>query len=236
MLKNKIALSIVGTAAILVLTSSFVAADDNKSSGDKNNSENHNTANRMMVQINPAGRAQLSGTLAAVQTSSFTINSWGGVWTVNVSPDTKLGRRFGGKSSLSEFAAGDSVMINGAVNQSAAWTVDAKNVQNLSIQTRNANFYGTLSNLNGNSFSLATKERGSVNVTLNADAKILVNGKTGGATDLANGMNAIVNGVWDRTQSTVSANRVNARTPRVKPKPQENEGQDNHNASSTKEH
>ncbi len=166
-----------------------------------------------MVNINPAGRTNLRGTLDSVGSNSLTVKSWGGNWTVNLVSTTKLVRRFGGSSSLSEFQKGDVVEVQGRAETNAVWTINAEGVKDFSIQMKGANFSGTISNLSGGSFSLATKERGTVQVTFKADARVMVNGKAGVAADLANGMQAMVSGVWDRKQSTVLAEKVQAKTP-----------------------
>lgn len=215
MFKHKIVMGVVGsvlTLGMMTLLSTFVSAETTST----------NTAStisvpqvKMLVQINAAGHAQLNGSVAAIQDNSFTVNSWGGVWTVNTG-SAKLLRRFGGSSMLSEFAAGDFVMVTGKVNQSP-WTIDASIVRNVSIQARNAAFSGTVSNVNGNSFAFTTKARGNVNVTLNTDAKIVVNGQSGSVSGIANSMIGTISGVWDRSRSTVLASKVNLRTPKVRP-------------------
>lgn len=218
MKNSKLLLTLVSLASAATLMANVAAADNNGNSGDQGQGKDHTAAvSTMTVSINGNGRAMVRGTLDAINSNSLTLKSWGGEWTANLSSDTKLTRRFSGASSLSEFKTGDWVQVSGTANPNAAWTVTANAVRDLSIQTRNASFFGTVSNLSGGSFTLTTKNRGDVQVTVNSDAKITVDGKTGAAvSDLKNGMTGSVSGVWDRTQSTVLASRVNMKTPGVK--------------------
>lgn len=220
MFKNKktiIALTLL-SGMVLGLASFAGAETTAGTTGDSSN------AHPMTLTVSASGRAMLRGTLKSVGTASITVTSWGGDWVVNIGSDAKLTRRFGGASNLSELQAGDNVQVNGSINQSAAWTVDAKTVKDNSIQARNADFTGTISGLSGSAFALATQSRGNVNVTVNSDAKITVNGATSTVAGLQNSMRVQVKGVWDRNQSTVMASRVVARTPKAP------------NASSTKDH
>ncbi len=207
---KKTILVVAGSMIALSLLTSLVSAQTSSST-----MTGTTPSVKMMVQINASGHATVSGAVAAVQNTSFTVTSWGGVWTINLGSSAKIVRRFGGTSNLSEFAPGDYVTITGTANQSASWTIDADTVRNMSIQTRNAYFSGTISNLNGTTFTLTTQARGNIAVTVPSDAKVMVNGQTSSASSLMNGMTAVVSGVWDRNQSTVSATNVKARTPKT---------------------
>ncbi len=216
MSKSKFVLAAAGTVATAALLASFAVSALADQNNDNSQGKKDNTPiAKMMVQFNSNGKGQLSGTVAAMQSGSFTLNSWGGVWNINVASSTKIIRRFGGTSNLPEFAVGDAVLVSGTVSTTTSWAVNAAKVQNMSIQTRNASFNGTISNLSGSSFTLTTKSRGGVKVTVNTDARVMVNDKTGAVSDLANGMTATISGVWDRTQSTVMASKVVARTPKT---------------------
>ncbi len=168
---------------------------------------------RQKLEINPSGHVSLVGTLKSVATSSLVVTTWGGDWTVNTG-SAKMIRRSGGSSALSEMRAGDEIRLNGKINASSSFTIDATVLRNQSIQAKNAEFSGTVSNLNSasSSFTLSTRKRGDVKVVVNSDARILVNGTSSQISALANGMFAEVRGIWDRSQSDVQASRVIART------------------------
>ena len=211
MFKNKrTAIALIAAGVLVLALASFAGAET--SSSTANSASN---VHRMALTVSASGKVMLRGTLQSVGTNSIVVTSWGGSWTVNIGSDAKLVRRFGGASSLSEFQAGDDIQVNGAISRAAAWTVDAKIVKDNSIQARNADFTGTISGLNGSAFTLTTPRRGDIKVTVNADAKITVNGKAATVSDLANGQRVRVKGVWDRTQSTVAASNASVYTPKA---------------------
>jgi len=80
----------------------------------------------MIVEIGPAGKTILRGTVKTVDANSLTVASWGGDWTINISSDTKVVP----ETDLSKFKAGDFVGVQGSVNKGAAWTVNARLVRN----------------------------------------------------------------------------------------------------------
>ncbi len=165
---------------------------------------------KQMVNINASGEAMLAGTLKSISADSLVVSSWGGDWTILMSSTTKLLRRFDGKASLSEFAVGDAVQVKGKVSTTSMWAVNARAVQDNSIQTRNASFSGTISNLNTSTwaFMLTTQKRGVLQVTVNADAKIKIGDSTGSVNDLMNGLMVSVSGVWNTQQSMLMASKV----------------------------
>ena len=166
------------------------------------------TAMKQELTINNAGTSMLTGTLKSMSPTSFTVTSWGGDWMINVPATTKLMRKYSGTSSMAEFTVGDMVQVKGKVDAAAPWTIDAQTVQDNSIQTLNASFSGTVSNLNGSTLTLTTKSRGVVQVTLNTGVKIMMSGKTGMMSDIANGTMIGVSGVWNTQKSMLWASKV----------------------------
>jgi hypothetical protein len=173
--------------------------------------ENASVATSTMgVSINKAGHATLVGTLASVSGSMLTINSWGGAWTINTA-NAKLIRRFGAASSVAEFQVGDLITVNGEIS-TGAWTISAKEVRDESIQAKNANPTGLISNLNtaGGTFTLTTKAGKAYAITTSSTTSIRLNSKSGAATltDLSNGLTAQVWGVMDTNQTSIAATRI----------------------------
>ncbi len=170
------------------------------------------------VHIERNGEIKLVGTLTAVSSSTLSVQSWGGIWTVDAS-NVKVVRRFKGESNVSELQVGDQVMIQGQASATGL-TVTARMIHDESIQKRNGEFTGKISDLTAGAnasstatFTLTTEKRGAVKVTLTADTKLMINGSLASTTaGLANGMYASVSGIWDRTNSTVIATSVNAKT------------------------
>ena len=206
---------LIGSASVCgaLMLASSVAADDQTQPAPQQPAVH---MPGQTLSISASGRATLGGTIDSLGTNSLTVKSWGGDWTISISSSTKLLRRYDGSSSLSEFHQGDTVNVNGMADASAAWTIDATKVQDLSIQTRNATFTGTISNVSGSSFDLASKNRGTQHVTVNSDATITIDGQSGVISGLQNSMTVEVSGVWNSTQSTIAASKVTARTPGVR--------------------
>lgn len=82
---------------------------------------------KMVLEIGPAGRALLRGTVSSVGTNSLIVKSWGGDWIINVSSSTALAPR---AADMTQFAVGDFVGVNGVASTAAAWTIDATLVKN----------------------------------------------------------------------------------------------------------
>ena len=160
----------------------------------------------MMISVSTHGSMKLEGTLASVSGTTLTINSWGGVWTVDAS-GAKLLRRFGGAASVSEFKQGDAMIVLGTAQQSG-WAVTAKSVRDMSIQERNVRPIGTVSGLSGTGFTLTTAAGKSYQVSAEASTTIVMSGKSGSWANLANGVRVEVWGVLDRLEQTLSATRI----------------------------
>ncbi len=76
----------------------------------------------MVLQVGPAGKALLRGTVSSASASSVTIKSWGGDWTVNVGTTANVLPQ---GTAVSDFKVGDFVGVQGTIDSSASWTVDA---------------------------------------------------------------------------------------------------------------
>ncbi|MHB8660404.1 MAG: DUF5666 domain-containing protein [Minisyncoccota bacterium] len=145
--------------------------------------------NQMVLQVGPKGHILLRGTIDSVSASSITVKSWGGDWTVNVSSSAQVMPQ---GAALSSFQQGDFVGVQGTVDQSASWTVDAtlvrdwtarqalnqerqQNVQSVRevMQGAPRTVQGTVSSLSGESFTLTTASNTAYAVSLTSTAKIL---------------------------------------------------------------
>lgn len=98
--------------------------------------------------------AKLQGTIESIEASSFTLKSSGGLYTVLIDDKTNLVRRFGAKSSLSEFSIGDTVNVVGKWTDEDKKTLKATLVRDFSIQKKNAAFIGTITAIYEDSFSI----------------------------------------------------------------------------------
>jgi hypothetical protein len=81
----------------------------------------------MVLQIGEKGNVLLRGTVSATTANTVTVKSWGGDWTVNIIATTQLMPGTG-------MTVGDFVGVQGMINSSAAWTIDAKLVRDWSVR------------------------------------------------------------------------------------------------------
>lgn len=133
----------------------------------------------------------LRGTIVSVSSGSVTVKSWGGNWTVNVPSSAQV---LPDGVALSSFQAGDFVGVQGTVDSSSNWTVDATLVRdwtarqalNQQIKTNIQQAQttmsggprvtqGTLSNLDATAqtFTLTTSAGTAYTVTLGSGAEIV---------------------------------------------------------------
>ena len=76
----------------------------------------------MVLQVNKNGNVLLRGTVSSVSSSSVTVKSWGGDWIINVSSSAKVLPQ---GAAVSSFQTGDFVGVQGTVDSSASWTINA---------------------------------------------------------------------------------------------------------------
>lgn len=163
------------------------------------------------VKIEQNGNVKLGGTIASISGNTLTINSWGGVWTVDAA-NAKFTRKAGGVSSLTEMKVGDRVMVAGSM-QATGLALTAKIVHNESIHAIASNKVGTVSNLNSGAgtFTLTTREGTALQVTTNTNTKFWVGTSTSTIASLA-GISATttvrVDGVINKDAGTVLASKV----------------------------
>ncbi|MBU6323422.1 MAG: hypothetical protein KGI41_03490 [Patescibacteria group bacterium] len=179
-------------------------------------------AQPVVLQVNKSGGVLLRGTVSSVASDSVTVKSWGGDWTVNVSSAASVLPR---GAALSSFQAGDFVGVQGTVNGSAGWTVDATlirdwtarqalnqqiktNVQ--AVHTTMANgprtIQGTLSALDAaaQTFTLTNSTGTAYSVSLASGAKLLA--QNWATLDFSK----VQNGDTVRVYGTVSSSAITA--------------------------
>lgn len=156
------------------------------------------------------GRAAIgTGTLTAIggttAPTTLTVTKNGTTYTINITANTQLRRRFWGKATLSEFTVGDMVTIIGQWTDSAHTTVNAVLVRDLSIQKRFGVFIGTVSSLTGTGWVMSTLSRGNQTVTVSTTTK-LVNrkGQTISQADVKVNDRVRVRGLWDSKANTIT--------------------------------
>lgn len=170
----------------------------------------------MKVEIGPQGRTLLRGTIKTVSTGSLTVTSWGGDWMVNISSSANVM-----PSDMTQFKVGDFVGVQGMINKTSVWTVDAmlvrdwtlkqaeqtnkQEIKDLMQSVSPRNWQGTASNVNASSNSLTLTIDGTAySVALATNAKI-VNEKFATVA-----FSAIQNGDTARVWATLSGTTLTA--------------------------
>lgn len=147
------------------------------------------------------------GILETISTNTLSVNGFQGKnITVNVTPDTKLRRRFGTSAALSEFSVGDNLFIVGKWTDQTKNTLNAKNIRDLSIQKIKGTFFGSVQSIDTaqNKLVVSTAHRGNQTVSLTSATKIQNRkGEVMGLMDIQPGDKVRVHGLWDRTLNTV---------------------------------
>lgn len=152
-----------------------------------------------------------TGKVTAVSGNSITMTSGGNTVTIDAS-NAKLVRRFGATLQLSDIQVGDTLAVTGNLSGSV---ITAKTIRDISLQARFGAFVGTVSAIGSGNFTLQSKRRGSQTINLTSTTIIKLGSQTASSSALAVGETVTVFGVWDRTNSNVTASRVVIKVPRV---------------------
>jgi hypothetical protein len=156
-----------------------------------------------------------TGTLTAVSgttvpaTLSLQVDTT--VYTVNVTEDTKIIRKFNGESSLVELAIGDMLDVRGSLTGT---TIDATRIKNLSIQRKGGSFWGSVKSIDATNKTFVLdptfpkKTLADQTVTTTAATKIFQGNRAGEFSDIAVGMRIKVIGLWRKSANTIAADRL----------------------------
>lgn len=146
--------------------------------------------------------------------STLTLKTKDQTYTVKITEQTKLVRKFGGKSLLSEFSVGDQAQVTGTLDSETIIT--AKLVKDISIQKRWGSFTGYIKSLNSTeqTFVLQPTKRDEQTVKVLADTKITNNLYLNKRqqiivfADLAVNDNVQVDGIWNSQTKTITASKI----------------------------
>jgi hypothetical protein len=145
----------------------------------------------------------------AVQSVSGTtislIDKKGAAFTINT-VGAKLMRRYGATIvDVSLIQNGDTLVVTGLQNGT---TFTVQTIRDNSLQARSGTFAGSVTAVNGASFTIASKARGTQTINTTSTT-VFKQGKTKVAlANVAVGQTVAVSGVWDRTNSNVTAAKV----------------------------
>ncbi|MBI3385215.1 hypothetical protein HY030_03430 [Candidatus Gottesmanbacteria bacterium] len=155
-------------------------------------------------------KVALSGTITSLSTSQLTLLVTKGEFNgksivVNITNNTKLFRRFGGKSDLAEFSVNDEINVLGKWTDDIKTAFTATSIRNLSIQKRFGAFVGTVGSIGTGSFILNTLQRRSQTVTVSANTKLVDHREqTIVFSDLKVADRVRVKGLWDKKNNTIT--------------------------------
>jgi hypothetical protein len=149
--------------------------------------------------------ARITGIVAAKVDSSLTVTGNDEkTYQVNVTDGTKLVRRFGGITALSEFAVGNTVHVFGKFTNDEKTSIDAKLIRNTSVQKRWGAFFGEVTAKNTDNFVIKSVNRGSQTVYFGTAEFVNVSENAISYADIAVGHRVRVKGVWDNSNNTIT--------------------------------
>jgi hypothetical protein len=189
------------SALILSLGASIALAEDNSASGAGTGVSG--TAN-ISLKVHAS---TLTGTVNAISGTTITLSTSKGSISIDAS-NAKLVRRFGAAMLITDAQVGDQLVVRGILSTDATSLV-ASMVRDMSLQARNGTFSGKIVSVGSNSFMLQSNVRGGQTINITSSTVIKRNGQAAQFSDLAAGQSVRVSGVWDRTNSNVTATSIN---------------------------
>jgi hypothetical protein len=159
-------------------------------------------------QVSISKKGQITALASSTIPTTLTLKVKDVSYTVQITSQTKLIRRFGGSAQLSEFGVGDTIKVTGYSEQSLI--IVAKKIQDVSTQKRWASFHGQISNFNtaNQTFTITPTSRPTQTVTVLTGAKIIKASKILTFSNLQNGDWVTVSGTWDMSDNTLAASKV----------------------------
>lgn len=167
----------------------------------------------------PITRRDLNPRFGPVLLTHSTINSISGStlsvslnnisYTVNTTNTTAFFRRFFAPSFLAQFSVGDIVNVRGAWTDPSHTAINADFIRDTSIQERHDSFVGTVTGLNNSGFTLRSFSRGTLTVIVPSTARLVDrNGSTIFFSSIAVNDSVNLDGLWDRTHTSITATFV----------------------------
>jgi Domain of unknown function (DUF5666) len=156
---------------------------------------------RIMIQ-----RVSKTGVVQSVSGNVITLTAKDGTTFTADATGAKLMRRYGASIvDVSEIQNGDTLVVAGTMNGT---TLTILSIRDNSLQARNGTFVGSVTAVNGASFTIQSKSRGVQ--TANTTSTTVFKKGSAAATlaDVAVGQTVTVTGVWDRATSNVTASKV----------------------------
>lgn len=176
---------------------------ENREQNNKNENKGKNEHRKNEKKLSLTGKATaISGTTVTLAGNNGT------TYTVDAST-ARLTRRFGATMVVGDIQINDQLLVKSvAMDTSTSTAIKAASIQDMSLQARNGSFSGTVQSISGNNFVLQSQNRGLQTILTNSTTKITKGSVAATLSDLVVGATIKVDGVWDNTNSNVTANKI----------------------------
>lgn len=178
--------------------------------------ESVNNEKNQHININNKGKIEIkNAVLETVSSSLITAKAWGILFTVNLTADTKIIRRFGTKENgVNTLSAGDMINIKGVITESPSQTIQASQIKDTSIQKIKEEKTGIIQSISGTDFVLRIDSAQANEYTVKTDSDTKISGKkeVKQFSDLKIGDRVAVSGVRNRSNLTIFASKVDIKT------------------------
>ncbi|MES2023158.1 MAG: hypothetical protein V4439_00555 [Patescibacteria group bacterium] len=205
-----------------------VKADNENNNGNedsmKHAKEAHDNGSTLEVHIYDNGKVLVRGAkvtgVSGTVVSAYT--TWGSVtlnWAVNAGTGSKVIRKYGGVSSVSEVSVGDFISFHGDLVTTAGTplTVNADTMKDWSIQKKGASLNGMVKSVDavGMKFVLSNEDRADVTVMVTSSTKIMKGDMVGTFADIVVGAKVSARGVLNTLTNTLTADLVKVNVPKM---------------------
>lgn len=244
MKKNKLLYVLLGVLVLVGIASfSYALAENNNNNNDNSNSnvksndksnEDHGDniqakeakqrGTTLEVHISNKGKVDVRGAKVTV-ISGNTVNattSWGVAnlsWSVNVLSDTKMIKRSGSRSLISEISVGDLINFQGNLLTTSASpiVVNATMIKNWSLPKKNSSFNGTVKSVDATNlkFTLGSDKNGDITVVTSSSTKFEKREGVGAFTDIVVGAKVLAKGFYDSQLKQLTASEIKVYVPEV---------------------
>ena len=125
--------------------------------------------------------------------------------------NTKIVRKFGGKSDLSEYTGGDTINVVGFFTDDTKTTIQACVIRDISIQKRHAEFNGNILSVTAGGFVMSTvsQNRKDQTVAVSTTTKLIDRkAQKISLSSILVGNKVSVRGLWNTLNNTVVADQI----------------------------
>ncbi len=160
----------------------------------------------------PAGlnQAEVISIAGTVLPTEVVVSYEGKEVTLKLSQKTLILRKYGGQAALSELKKGDLVSARGTWEDSETKAVlDVRVLRDLSLEKRQATFWGKITALGEGSLTMETSKKGSLTIIVGSSTKIVDRRERSvPLTSLAVGHRVRVTGLWDVAEERMDPVRL----------------------------